>query len=230
MLSMERCDSPPRSLLRSDGHAHTDRAYTHPHRYSADTRITTSVSSLPATAIAHFTFPCPHHLTWTHPPTTARRRMPARRPPAPPACMQRDVPGMTRGVLPVVTELWWGPVVRAISVGVNGASPAPAVPLNTPFVWRDEATGSQVVAFWHPGGYGGKSDYKGHTIALTPAPDCVRTPAGASGGRHILCFSWRGDNKGPFDDPKEVRHAGGLPPLLLLPLPLLVTPPAHPLL
>lgn len=121
--------------------------------------------------------------------------------------MQRDVPGMTRGILPVLSELWWGPVVRAISVGVNSASPAPAVPLNEPFVWRDDATGAQVIAFWHAGGYGGEMEYKGHTLPLTPASDCVRAPAGESGKRHILCFSWRADNKGPFNDPKEVRSA-----------------------
>lgn len=118
--------------------------------------------------------------------------------------VQRDVPGMTRGILPVITELWWGPIVRAISVGVNSASPAPAVPLNEPFLWRDDASGAEVIAFWHAGGYGGETEYKGHTLALTPAPDCVRAPAGESGERAILCFSWRGDNKGPFDDPKEV--------------------------
>ena len=112
---------------------------------------------------------------------------------------------MTRGVLPVVSELWWGPVVRAISVGVNGASATPDVPLNAPFVWRDEASDSQVLAFWHPRGYGGETLYKGHTLPLTPAEDCVHTPAHADGGRDILCFSWRGDNKGPFDDPKDVR-------------------------
>eukprot|EP00892_Ulva_mutabilis_P005410 jgi/Ulvmu1/3240/UM150_0013.1 len=117
---------------------------------------------------------------------------------------QRDVPGMTRAVLPVITELWWGPVVRAVSVGVNSASAPPDVPLNTPFVWREEATDSQLIAFWHAGGYGGETVYKGHTLPLTPAGDCVRTPARASGSRDILCFSWRADNKGPFEDPKDV--------------------------
>lgn len=124
--------------------------------------------------------------------------------------MQRDVPGMTRGALPALTEPWWGPVVRAVSVGVNSATPTPAVPLNTPFIWRDEATGSQVLALWHAGGYGGSSQYKGHKLELTPAEECVRAPPSANGHRHILCFSWRGDNKGPFEDPKDVRSSACL--------------------
>lgn len=46
--------------------------------------------------------------------------------------------------------------------------------------------------------------HKGKRVVLTPAEDCVRTPLQADGRRDILCFSWRGDNDGPFQDPKEV--------------------------
>ena len=40
-------------------------------------------------------------------------------------------------------------------MGVNGGSAPPDVPFNTPFIWRDQGTGTQLFAFWHPGGYSG---------------------------------------------------------------------------
>lgn len=63
---------------------------------------------------------------------------------------------------------------------------------------------AEVLAFWHPYGYGGKSIYNGQEVFLTPANDCVKTPPQAGGKRDILCFSWREDNKGPFQDPADV--------------------------
>lgn len=41
------------------------------------------------------------------------------------------------------------------AVGVNGGSAPPAVPKNTPFIWRDLPSGKQLLAMWHPGGYSG---------------------------------------------------------------------------
>ena len=46
------------------------------------------------------------------------------------------------------------PALRC-TVGVNGGSAPPAVPKNTPFIWRDEPSGKQLLAMWHPGGYSG---------------------------------------------------------------------------
>lgn len=40
-------------------------------------------------------------------------------------------------------------------MGVNGGSAPPAVPKNTPFIWRDLPSGKQLLAMWHPGGYSG---------------------------------------------------------------------------
>lgn len=48
--------------------------------------------------------------------------------------------------------------VHALSVGVNGVSAPPGVPKNTPFWWRDEPSGEQLLAFWHPGRAGGDAD------------------------------------------------------------------------
>ena len=65
--------------------------------------------------------------------------------------MQRDVPGLTRAALPVITNEDWMRGVKMLSVGVNGGSAPPAVPWNQPFLWRDEGTNSQIIAMWHPG-------------------------------------------------------------------------------
>jgi hypothetical protein len=112
------------------------------------------------------------------------------------------VPGLTRAAISTLTMN----DVRAISIGVNPFSAPPAVPHNSPFIWRDEPTATQVIAFWHPFGYGGHtSDASGRRIQLTPPKDCVYTPPDVTtGGRDILCFSWRGDNAGPFEDPDDV--------------------------
>lgn len=71
---------------------------------------------------------------------------------APAACcwpphLQRDVPGLTRAAIPILARQG----VRALTVGVNGVSAPPAVPFNTPFWWRDEPSGTQLLSFWHPG-------------------------------------------------------------------------------
>lgn len=89
---------------------------------------------------------------------------------------QRDVPGMTRAILPVLAAAG----VRALSVGANGASTPPFVP--RAFVWRDAASGVSLPALIHPYGYGGLG-----------TEDAVRVP----GLGHVLVFEWEGDNAGP---------------------------------
>lgn len=56
---------------------------------------------------------------------------------------QRDVPGMTRSVIPYLLQSG----IRAISVGVNGASAPPVVP--KAFVWRDPVSNTDILAMWH---------------------------------------------------------------------------------
>ena len=63
------------------------------------------------------------------------------------ARMQRDVPGFTRGALPMLASEG----VQAFTIGVNGGSAPPGVPKNTPFWWRDEASGKQLLGVLHPG-------------------------------------------------------------------------------
>jgi hypothetical protein len=61
--------------------------------------------------------------------------------------VQRDVPGLSRASIPVFVSQG----IKAISVGVNAGSAPPGVPWYTPFTWRDEPSGTDILAFWHPG-------------------------------------------------------------------------------
>eukprot|EP00698_Gefionella_okellyi_P007992 TRINITY_DN1960_c0_g1_i5.p1 TRINITY_DN1960_c0_g1~~TRINITY_DN1960_c0_g1_i5.p1 ORF type:complete len:711 (-),score=103.27 TRINITY_DN1960_c0_g1_i5:35-2167(-) len=91
---------------------------------------------------------------------------------------QRDVPGMTRAVVPYLVAEG----VEAITIGVNLVSAPPAVP--DVFVWSDMASNTSVIGMLHPGGYGG--------IGIA---DCVMVP----GLSHALAFAIRLDNSGPPD-------------------------------
>ena len=63
------------------------------------------------------------------------------------ARLQRDVPGFSRGAIPVLSAAG----VRAVSIGVNEASAPPGVPKNTPFIWSDQRTGTSLIGMLHPG-------------------------------------------------------------------------------
>lgn len=72
---------------------------------------------------------------------------------------QRDVPGMTRSVIPLLRESG----VQAITVGVNGATAPPGFHLKifdsqstgvpSAFVWEDPSSGQDILAMWHPGNF-----------------------------------------------------------------------------
>lgn len=104
--------------------------------------------------------------------------------------LQRDVPGLTRGALPVMAAAG----VRALSVGVNAGSAPPGVPLDTPFIWRDMASNASLLAMWHAGGYGGtcRDAASGVEVVIGCRQDCVAVP----GLAHVMCYSWRADNQG----------------------------------
>ena len=97
---------------------------------------------------------------------------------------QRDVPGTTRAVIPVLAAA----NVTAISIGVNGASTPPFTP--RAFVWQDAASSLSLLSFIHPFGYGG--------ITLD---DAVIVP----GLAHAFVPAWRGDNAGPADSVEEIE-------------------------
>jgi hypothetical protein len=101
---------------------------------------------------------------------------------------QRDVPGLTRGAIPVLVEAG----VKGVSVGMNPSVP----PVNVPdiFRWRDNASDTEVVALFHKRGYGGCFNCgNGDGHAVLHASDCVKN----LDSRTAICYSWRSDNSGP---------------------------------
>ena len=134
---------------------------------------------------------------------------------------QRDVPGLTRAAIPRFTRRG----IKAVSVGENGACAAVNVP--PIFVWRDNATSTEVLAMFHPRGYGALPPARerhlrkntrqrrtqaqvehGATLQLDEwegEPSIVggNPNIGMSdcvvvhGARRALCYAWKGDNQGP---------------------------------
>ena len=89
---------------------------------------------------------------------------------------QRDVPGVTRAVIPLLRSRG----IEALSVGVNGGSAPPMVPRI--FRWLDSESGQDLIAMWNPGSYGGIAP-----MNLVTIPGC---PDG-------FFPAWKGDNAGP---------------------------------
>jgi len=119
--------------------------------------------------------------------------------PRPSVLSLRDVPGTTRGLVPILE----GNNITAISVGVNDAAPNALMP--NPGVWWDPASNASVLYMqtgpgicypWppgpdplHPGGLG--------------IPSCVTL----KGLRHAMCWVFRVDNSGPPESVEEVLNA-----------------------
>jgi len=102
---------------------------------------------------------------------------------------QRDVPGMTRSMIPLLKASG----VDGISVGVNGGSSPPDVP--KAFIWKDPVSGQQIRTFYLNGGYGGLN----HIIPGYPF-DWIAVP----GSSDIMIVDWRGDNAGPPTSAQEL--------------------------
>jgi hypothetical protein len=116
--------------------------------------------------------------------------------PRPTTVSLRDVPGTTRALVPLLVAHG----ITALSVGVNGGSPAPAMP--NPGVWRDPASGTQVL-FMQTG--------PGQGYPNNPGPDpvncggmCRDSCVVFAGLPHALCWAFRTDNSGPPMDADEV--------------------------
>ncbi len=101
---------------------------------------------------------------------------------------QRDVPGTTRSLIPILVKNG----VQALTVGVNTASMPPAVP--TVFTWRDPVSSTEIVAMWHPHGYGGQAGPGLDSMVIVP------------GMPQALAFAIRGDNSGPPPATEVVRN------------------------
>ena len=103
--------------------------------------------------------------------------------PRPTVLSQRDVPGLTRAVIPLLVERG----VRALSVGANTFSASAQVPRI--YRWEDPQTETSVIALQHPGGYG-----DGSTVLV-------------NGSTHALHLLFNGDNAGPHHPSQVVaRH------------------------
>jgi len=86
------------------------------------------------------------------------------------AAKMTDVPGHTRGIIPLLAEAG----IQFLHIGVNPASTAPDVP--PVFVWRDPS-GAEVVVMYDKGSYG--------ATTVVPALD------------EAIVFAHTGDNQGP---------------------------------
>ena len=97
---------------------------------------------------------------------------------------QRDVPGLTRAVIPLLAARG----VTALSIGANTFSASADVP--PIYRWRDPASNTSVIAMQNPGGYGDR-------LTLT-----------TDGSAHALHLMFNGDNAGGHS-PAQVaaRHA-----------------------
>ncbi len=81
-----------------------------------------------------------------------------------------DVPGHTRGMVPLLSEAG----IRFVHLGANEASTPPDVPPT--FMWKDAASNTNVTVMYQKGGYGG----------------LIRVP----GLAHTLAFAHTNDNQG----------------------------------
>ena len=121
---------------------------------------------------------------------------------------QRDVPGMTRALIPLLT----GAGVRAVSIGANDGSTPPDVP--PAFLWKDLATKTEMVALLNWPGYG-RWNPKGKQV-IEPVQEGEFDPSAflqhfgkgdspmifgrkvdGAGASHALVYNFNGDNAGP---------------------------------
>jgi hypothetical protein len=107
---------------------------------------------------------------------------------------QRDVPGVTRGIVPLLRTRG----VVAFSEGANGAFTSPQLPLL--FNWTDSASGDSILYLNHPKGYG-QDDSEGEAVTATHSGRRrLLSPTDAvslAGFDEALIFAFRGDNGGP---------------------------------
>ena len=106
----------------------------------------------------------------------------------------RDVIYVTRSMIPFLSE--YG--VEGLTIGSNGANYPPQVPKL--HVWRDEASGKDVIVVYHPYGYGGYS--KSTCDGPGQCGDCAEAPNGVA-----ICTEFRTDNTGPPASTDEVLQS-----------------------
>ena len=105
---------------------------------------------------------------------------------------QRDVPGVTRGIVPLLA----GKGVVAFSEGKNTAVANPAVP-SPIFNWTDLASGTSVIFMNHYQGYGAAADDDATVSTHDTLGLSLADTVTLRGFDEALVFAFRGDNGGP---------------------------------
>eukprot|EP00884_Botryococcus_braunii_P006941 jgi/Botrbrau1/16248/Bobra.0066s0033.1 len=122
-----------------------------------------------------------------------------------------DVPGLTRAAIPILHKAG----VRGLTVGRQRGERSPGRAPQTPFWWKDEASGnpaSHALSSWlrPPGGL---RPFRGTNLqGIRPCRRGLSEGAGGYSGNpvdvpgecahvdgfpHVLCAAWQGDNQGP---------------------------------
>lgn len=117
--------------------------------------------------------------------------------PMPQTLSQRDVPGTTRSLIPILAAAG----ITTMSVGVNDAVPPPAMGGLPAAVWRDPASGTQILFLQHAGGYPDVPGVSPDLPGGLSRGDCVVIP----GFAEALCWAFRTDNSGPPMSVSEVQ-------------------------
>ena len=128
---------------------------------------------------------------------------------------QRDVPGLTRALVPLLKRAG----VRAVTIGANDGSTPPDVP--AAFLWQDLATSTDMVSLlnwpgygsWHPTGKQvvepvGEHPEPAAELSFDPrdflehhgrgdGPMVFGRKTARGGEAHALVYNFNGDNAGP---------------------------------
>jgi hypothetical protein len=115
---------------------------------------------------------------------------------------QRDVPGMTRGAIPLLAKHG----VKAVTIGeTDAASPLDLPPI---LLWKDRQSGQEVMGLFHPHGYGNAEE-------TATAAAAARTAGNATAAAIVGATSaTAGDTGGDWDgegirfDPTGSRRIG----------------------
>ena len=119
---------------------------------------------------------------------------------------QRDVPGVTRGIVPLMAKSG----VKAFSEGCNAQIQPPQVP-GPIFNWTDRASSSSIIMMLHPRGYGVSEGVAAYSSGYAkPDPErcfnfqghgdwSIHDVVTVAGFNEALVYAFKSDNQGPPD-------------------------------
>eukprot|EP01084_Bolivina_argentea_P044399 81701_1 len=105
---------------------------------------------------------------------------------------QRDVPGITRSVIPLLIKH----NISALSIGCNDQSAPPSITqdvdyISQIFMWKDIISNQSIITMIHKNGYGGIS-YNDAVLI--------------NGYDQALIYNWNGDNLGPYNYTQYIQQ------------------------